>query len=357
MSSQNFRNQIKSKQTKLKEARKKHAAESLKASQNRKDSAKAKQLAARSKGNAIQKTKLKEADRKEEKALKASVEAAKIQAKISTLENEIQSLEHKLAQAIAKDDKEVERKLKRDQDRADKEAARQQASLNNRLFRAESSLEQMRQLPEPKQEKLRILILGAAPNQDLRVGREQQRIRSAVQAATHRDYIEIESYPAATTENLLDGISRFRPHVVHFSGHGNVGIIVFDEDQDVLEPTGNHGVPVKASAFANVISATDDPPLLVLLNSCNSASQADDLVEEVVPFAIGMASSIDDRDAIRFAARFYASIAEGQSIHSSYRVAKSDLELSGANGADLPTLSCSSDVDPSVIKLVQGPTK
>lgn len=40
----------------------------------------------------------------------------------------------------------------------------------------------------------------------------------------------------------------------------------------------------------------------VLLNYCKSASQIDDLVAQVVPFAIGMADSIDDDDAINYAA-------------------------------------------------------
>jgi hypothetical protein len=40
-------------------------------------------------------------------------------------------------------------------------------------------------------------------------------------------------------------------------------------------------VIVAAQTFANAVAATDNPPLLVLLNSCNSASQINRLVEEV----------------------------------------------------------------------------
>jgi len=36
-----------------------------------------------------------------------------------------------------------------------------------------------------------------------------------------RDYVEIDPRPSATTEDLLDGLMKFRPHVVHFSGHGD----------------------------------------------------------------------------------------------------------------------------------------
>ena len=32
---------------------------------------------------------------------------------------------------------------------------------------------------------------------------------------------QVDVRPAATAADLLDGITRFRPHVVHFSGHSN----------------------------------------------------------------------------------------------------------------------------------------
>lgn len=110
---------------------------------------------------------------------------------------------------------------------------------------------------------------------------------------------------------------------------------------------------VTATAFANAIRATDDPPLLVLLNSCNSASQIDALVEQVVPFAIGMADEIGDGDAINYAAQFYASIANGQSINSAHLAGKVRLELDGLDGAELPTLAWAPDVDPAATILVK----
>jgi len=91
----------------------------------------------------------------------------------------------------------------------------------------------------------------------------------------------------------------------------------------------------------------------VLLNSCNSASQIDDLVAEVVPFAIGMADEIDDGDAITYAAQFYAAVANGQSIKSAHLSAQAALELAGLSGADLPTLAWAGDVDPTSTILVQ----
>lgn len=196
-----------------------------------------------------------------------------------------------------------------------------------------------------------MLILGASSEGDLRVGREQKRIRAAVESALHREQIELDVRPAATTADLLDGITKFCPHVVHFSGHTNDDLIVFEDEQD--EP--HEGVIVTARAFANAVRATDDPPLLVLLNSCKSVSQIDGLVDQVVPFAIGMADSIEDGDAISYAAQFYAAIANGQSVRSSHLSGQAALELAGLDGTELPALAWAPDVDPATTILVKAP--
>lgn len=201
----------------------------------------------------------------------------------------------------------------------------------------------------PKAEQLRVLIPGAASAGDLRIGREQKRIRSAVESALHRNHIILDVRPAATTKDLLDAITTFRPHVVHFSGHRNHDLIVFDDHHD--------GVIVTAQAFASAVSATDDPPLPVPLNSCNSASQIDELVKSVVPFAIGMSDEIDDGDALTYAAQFYAAVAQGQSIRSAHLSAQAALELAGLSGKELPTLAHADDVNPATTLLAKPDTK
>ncbi|GAB3654485.1 hypothetical protein GCM10027589_13130 [Actinocorallia lasiicapitis] len=194
----------------------------------------------------------------------------------------------------------------------------------------------------PKRERLRVLLLGSSADSEdraLRVGREQKRIRAAVESALHRDAVELDVRPAATAADLLDGIARFRPHVVHFSGHGDHALIEFEDDLD-----GHHeGVIVTSAAFAAALKGTDTPPLLVLLNSCNSASQLHRLVGAVAPFAIGMSAEIDDTDAITYAAQFYAAVANGQSIASAHLSAQAALRLAGLPGADLPTLAHTTD--------------
>ena len=146
-------------------------------------------------------------------------------------------------------------------------------------------------------------MLAASADGRLRVGPEQARIRAAVERALHRDLIDLDPRPAATLEDLQDGLSRLRPHVVHFSGHSSTSDLEFEKDVDEPHALGDIAT---AAAFGQALAATDQPPQLVVLNSCNSAGLIDDLVASIVPFAIGMSDEIDDGDAIIYAARFYS---------------------------------------------------
>ncbi|MFI6520905.1 CHAT domain-containing protein [Spirillospora sp. NPDC050679] len=199
----------------------------------------------------------------------------------------------------------------------------------------------------PQAEVLRILYLTASARGDLRVDEEIRRVKAGVRAATHRDLVQIEHLPAATATDLLDGLTRFTPHVVHFSGHAGREVLVFDSGGDAHGP----GRPVKASAFVRALQAVDVPPELVVLNACRSQAQLAELVK-AVPLAVGMSDGIDDTDAMAFAARFYAALTEGQSVRGAYRVAKVQMELSGLPDADLPVLEHAPDIDPAAVKLV-----
>jgi hypothetical protein len=350
MSANQVRSELARKRKNRTDAEKQAGDFRTKESQKRSDSAKARAAAARTKSPSSAQSKLREAERRDKEAEAAGKEAARWQVKASSYMKDEANLMSKLAKAERSESEAAERQRSRDQQHADRRSAADRQALVSRIAHAEAGVEQaLRVLPTPQVEKLRVLILGASSEGDLRVGREQKRIRAAVESALHRDYIELDVRPAATTGDLLDGITKFRPHVVHFSGHSNDDLIVFEKEKD--EP--HEGAVVSARAFAAAVRATDSPPLLVLLNSCHSASQIDDLVVDVAPFAIGMADSIDDADAINYAAQFYAAVANGQSIQSAHLSGQAALQLAGLDGADLPTLASAIDADPTAAILVK----
>lgn len=348
MSANQYRRQLDTKRSQRVEAGKKAAAHHSKESTKRAEAARARQASANSKTASTTRAKLREAERKEREAATAGKEAARWQVRASSYAKEEAALAAKLDRTEQSERNAVERASLRVQQLEERRIRAEHEALDWRIAHVEAAVQQGRSLPSPKVERLRVLILGASSEGDLRVGREQKRIRAAVESARHRDQIELDVRPAATTADLLDGITRFRPHVVHFSGHSDEELLVLEDE---LDPP-HAGIDVPARAFARAIAATDDPPILVVLNSCNSARHLDRLVSDVVPFAIGMAESIDDSDAISYAAQFYAAIANGQSILSAHRSAQAALELAGVEDPDLPVLASAVGVDPSSTILV-----
>lgn len=350
MGAQQYRNELERKRRQRVDAEKKAGEYRNKESKKRAEADKARQDAAKTKVASTQKSRLSRANQRDKEAASAGNEANKWQTKAAGYRKQESDLQTKLTKAERSEADAAERKRKRDQTAADRRAAAERAETAERFDRTEHAVgEALRELRAPKPEKLRVLLLGASSEGDLRVGREQKRIRAAVESALHRELIDLDVRPAATANDLLDGITKFRPHVVHFSGHSNEDLVVFEHETDAP----HEGHVVTARAFSRAIAATDEPPLLVLLNACKSAAQIDQLVAEVVPFAIGMADSIEDGDAINYAAQFYASIANGQSVRSAHLAGQAALELAGLDGAELPTLAAAADVDPASAILVK----
>lgn len=309
------------------------------------------------------KQKLSEAERRDREAEKSSKNAATAEKKAAALRADEQRLRTRLNAATESERKSTQQKQKADDKRVERERTVERAEYERRIAAAEVRADQAhhlaatsaRSLPNPKPEKLRVLLLGAdgkgaERGQDgLRIGREQQRIMKAVRTANHRDLIELHTRPAATTDDLLDGIAEFRPHVVHFSGHSNEDVLAFEEDEDAP----NDGAVVAGAVFARAMKATDEPPALVVLNSCDSAAHLDALVDGIVQFAIGMTDEIGDGDAIIYAARFYASIANGQSIASAHEAGLVALEFAGLDSS-IAVLRADLGVDPASAVLVTG---
>lgn len=321
--------------------------------------AKARSDAAKTTSTSRAKSKISEAEKRDKDAAKAGKDAAAADKKAAAL----RTAENRLRTRLTTAETSVRKSAERKQENEDRRVERERADYERRIAAAEAAAHQAqhiattsaRSLPEPKPEKLRVLLLGADSRgaeigeSGLRIGREQQRIAAAVRTANHRDLIELQARPAATTDDLLEGISQFRPHVVHFSGHSNKSVLAFEEDDDAP----NDGTVVAGAAFARAMRATDEPPTLVVLNSCDSAAHLDALIGGFVPFAVGMTDAIGDGDAIIYAARFYASIANGQSIASAHAAGLVALEFAGLSPS-IAVLQADDGMDPAAAVLVTG---
>ncbi|WP_409073745.1 CHAT domain-containing protein [Micromonospora chalcea] len=209
---------------------------------------------------------------------------------------------------------------------------------------------EVRVVEPPKPEKLRVLYLAANPDPAsfLRVDVEVREVRQAVRKAAHRDLVEIDHRSAATPEDLLDGINEFRPHVVHFSGHGGGAALLFDDGR-VEDSSGR---VVSFDLLARALGATDQPPKLLVLNACDTLDGADVLLP-AVPVLIAMSASISDLAATAFAARFYSAIANAQSVRSALDQGAVAVDLLDLREGWKPNLLARAEIDVQSMQLVE----
>ena len=246
------------------------------------------------------------------------------------------------------------RKDKAEQDSRDRSDARRrqvEKSHAREMARLSSPTVHHVYVREPEPEKLRVLYLTASPAtpnvEGLRVDAEVNNVLRALRGAKHRDLVDFEHRPAATVDDLVNGLNDLRPHVVHFSGHAQGGLLL--DTANLMEPGDQL---LGYDAVANVLKATDQPPTLVVLNACNTAEGVDRILE-VAAVVIATNNTVGDASAAIFATHFYGAIAAAQSVGDAVEQARAMVSLALPDEPDVLTVNASPGVDIGELRLVQ----
>ncbi|MCY7282890.1 MAG: CHAT domain-containing protein, partial [Cyanobacteria bacterium CAN_BIN43] len=154
----------------------------------------------------------------------------------------------------------------------------------------------------------RILVLAANPSDTakLHLSREVREIQDGLALSAGRDQFEVISQWAVRPEDLRRALLKYKPSIVHFSGHGmgDQGL-VFENDL-------GQSKFVSASTLAKLFKLCPSVQC-VLLNACYSEMQAVAIAQHI-QYVIGMNKDIGDRAAIQFAVGFYDGIGDGRSV-------------------------------------------
>lgn len=174
---------------------------------------------------------------------------------------------------------------------------------------------------------LRVLLVVGCQEDDLRIKAEDEvaAIEEVLRALPFTMYHEVLRRP--TRQVLADELRRFRPHVLHFIGHGQAAdgqgggtleIAVKPPDQE----------PYVWSLKAEVILVDFQrwKPRFVFLNACGSAAAeaaaengaawmvAEAFLKAGVPAVFGMRGDVDGRAALLYAKGFYEALGRGESL-------------------------------------------
>jgi hypothetical protein len=199
--------------------------------------------------------------------------------------------------------------------------------------------------------RIRVLFVAANPldQAQLRLDEEIRDITAKIRASEYRDSVELISAWAARPTDLLQSLNQYRPHVVHFSGHGS------EEGDVVFMGADGSAKPVSREAIVEVMKTAGDEIRLVLFNACFSSAQAEALTRHV-DAAIGMSEAIGDEAARVFAAQFYSAVGFGHSVERSFRQARAALMIEGISEEDTPQLFTRDGMDADNLVLVRPPT-
>ena len=192
-----------------------------------------------------------------------------------------------------------------------------------------------------------MLFLAANPlgTSKLALDEEMRLIDEKVYASELRDQIELVAAWAARPDDLLQSLNRYRPQIVHFSGHGTpTGELQFVGDDGFPRP-------VSTQALTSVFKTFKNTTRLIILNACYSKAQAEAIQQEI-ECIVGMNAAIGDIAARTFAASFYRAIGFGRSIQEAFEQGKSALLLESIAEDSTPELLMRPGTNPNSIVLL-----
>ena len=246
------------------------------------------------------------------------------------------------------------RKEKAEQDARDKaDAKRRQLEKSHAREVARLSAQTVHHvyIREPEPEKLRILYLTASPAtpnvEGLRVDAEVNNVLKALRGAKHRELVEFQHRPAATIDDLVNGLNDLRPHVVHFSGHADGGLLL-----DTADPVEPGDQLVSYVDVARVLKATDQQPTVIVLNACRTQEGVEHMLG-AAPVVVATVNAVRDASAAIFATHFYAAIAAAQSIGEAVDQARAMIAIALPDEPDTLSIRASEGIDPYEAKLVK----
>jgi len=214
----------------------------------------------------------------------------------------------------------------RDRAAADRQVASAISSLGSETSRlsarttgVEAALAESRRTAP---QKVTVLLIAGTPEGGtvpLRLDREAREIDHKVQSSAFREHIELRWMQATQVRDLIDGLNRYQPDVVHFSGHGAESELLFE---------GPDGTPLALSGeqLATLLQTAPRRIRLMVFNACNSATQAE-AATEWAEFAVGMEQPIGDGAAKEWAGQFYGSLASGQTVGRAFAQATAQAEV------------------------------
>jgi DNA-binding response OmpR family regulator len=195
---------------------------------------------------------------------------------------------------------------------------------------------------------IHILFLAANSSEQgrLKLDEESRAIDQALRTAEFRDVFRLTKQFAVHVGDVQELLMRFKPDIVHFSGHG------LPTSEIVLLAEGDREHPVSVRALGKLFEVLKNNIKCVVLNACYSEVQAQAIAGSI-GCVVGMSGDIADDAAVRFAIAFYRALGYGKDIQTAFDLGCIEMDLADLPDSDLPRL-LATGCDPAQITFVAG---
>ncbi|RYG25493.1 CHAT domain-containing protein [bacterium] len=160
----------------------------------------------------------------------------------------------------------------------------------------------------------RVLIVSANPANAIyprleSAANEVHSVATAFDSSENRR-CHVESLVSASVPKLKSTLSKWKPNVFHFVGHGdmdaNGGFLVFEGTSERLYGCDLGRLLIRAGTRMAILSGC--------FTASGTGSVAETLIEQGIECVIGMRGTLDDGASHLFARALYAALAEGSSV-------------------------------------------
>ena len=184
-----------------------------------------------------------------------------------------------------------------------------------------------------------LLFLAANPidSEGIRLDEECREIEVCVSSAPASP-IRVVSKWAVRAQDLQKALLETSPAMVHFSGHGD------QAGQILLENAIGYAEPVTAEALADLVRTFSSSIRCVVLNACDSAEQARQLVQ-FIDCAVGMDGSVSVGAGKAFTTSFYQALAYGKDVSTAFELGRNQIRLENLDEDNVPQLYLREGVD------------
>ena len=170
--------------------------------------------------------------------------------------------------------------------------------------------------------KTRLLFLSANPRTSgqIQVDVEAREVLKKIQEGPYRNDFELQVHPATQPTDIQRLLLQYRPHIVHFCGHGH------KTKRLILSGGPGRGKTVDKYGLARVFALYKHHVRLVVLNACFTDALARSITQ-TVDYAVGAGKGIGDTAGVAFAGAFYRALGFGKSIRDAFASARAELVL------------------------------